>query len=349
MHTNPESLKEKGKKSLVWLLEADRPDEVLCCGHLSRVLGALNQQPELAHEWADLLWAFIESFASKLNDDHLMESLWASIAKRLLPKDSIRLCEAVIRACEGHSGKFCSFISHRQPLPEVLEAICELPLGRNRLEEAVKAGKGGPFLRTWMEHAFPQRAAEAPSAPPMARIVTDKKAQEEDLVRRFFQAYGVSVQRLERHESPDFKALINGQTIGIEVTLFHADEQGLAGGSALRREEQSTVRATGLEPYGMWVPVQWEEPFATRVREKISSAQRFDRAGMDGLWLLVVGSAPIWGATVSTAVCSPFVTSEKLQKVSGQLLEQSAFDAAFFYSVIDNTLFKWRKRDRWAC
>ncbi|WP_018289982.1 hypothetical protein [Verrucomicrobium sp. 3C] len=94
--------------------------------------------------------------------------------------------------------------------------------------------------------------------------------------------------------------------------------------------------------------VTFGEPFATIVQKKANRAEQFDRGRLDELRLLVAGSAPIWEAIMATAAPSLFVTPEKLQMISDQLLELSVFDAVFFHLVMDKRLFMWTKAGQWV-
>lgn len=174
----------------------------------------------------------------------------------------------------------------------------------------------------------------------------NKKNEEQKLVSCFLRALGQPFSALTPRESPDFSVCLNQRTIGIEVTVYHADEGDQPGGSALRQKEKEEAQRAKSGFYGMWTKPQWEKPFLKRVRAKASKTN-FNRTGIDELWLVVCASTPIEKAILSTLVACQFITSCELQKISGSVLEESFFDAAFFYLMLDKKFFEWRKGFQW--
>ncbi len=328
--------------------EGIRALETLLSGYYSPVLFAglsslITDSPEFVYEFKDQLLSVLELYAEKLEGHRrLREFLWAKMAKPLVEKEPRRVCLAAIKACKGHLYSFrpdikpCIF-----PLIPLLERLWNDPQARELLIEAAQTGQGGPLLPSWVKHKMPTE-----EAPMQGEARGQKKQQEEGILRCLFDYLGCRPTRMSMGESPDCVAEIARKRIGIEVTILHPGEKE-TGGSALRRQEEETVRRIGLQPYPMWASLDWKRALQRRIEQKVRAASRFNRSSIDKLWLVVAASVPIWGAAVSTCVLGFDVTAEKLCNLTAGVLDESAYDLVFFYIIMQKKLFRWKKGSSW--
>ena len=138
---------------------------------------------------------------------------------------------------------------------------------------------------------------------------------------------------LEASERPDFVTSCGGSSIGIEVTVLHADEsEDRPGGSELRKKEVQIWKAIPGNPYSMWGSVEFLAAFQHRVREKVAAAASYKFDG--DLWLVMAAQLPACSAVASTFVLPFLVEPESLNQHTHELLAGSRFKGAFFYLML---------------
>ncbi len=139
--------------------------------------------------------------------------------------------------------------------------------------------------------------------------------------------------------------------VGIQVTVYHADE-GVAGqkGSLLRNEEErkarEALRQDGPKVYGSWAPADYVPPLRHRIQEKIAIAAKHTYQ-VDELWLLVCAQYPRYGATSSTMIASAVVDIGHLNNNFGSILANAPFDRVFLFLSSEHVVYDWRKQQGW--
>jgi hypothetical protein len=78
--------------------------------------------------------------------------------------------------------------------------------------------------------------------------VTNKHNEELEFATRLLVALGFHDAELKSWDRPDILAKMGSRRIGIEVTVFHADEESGSKGSALRAEEEKKTRKATVGP-----------------------------------------------------------------------------------------------------
>jgi hypothetical protein len=150
----------------------------------------------------------------------------------------------------------------------------------------------------------------------------------------------------------DVQFLLGTRKIGVQATVYHADEGQEPGqrGSPLRSEEMAKAREAmtrdGLKCYGHWATASYGPPLQRRVQDKISKAlaRVFD---FDELWLLVEAQVPNWGGTSSTMISPAVVRLEELDRLTDGMLTNSPFSKAFLLIHLDGVVYGWEREKRW--
>ena len=171
--------------------------------------------------------------------------------------------------------------------------------------------------------------------------------EEIELTRRLLLALDAGDFVVNPSDRPDVDATIAGRSIGIEVTVFHADEGPGRRGSVLRATEERTVRQAGGGPTGGWIPVDPLPGLTARVSEKVTIAGAYDRRRFTELWLLIAAQLPKLGAVTSTFALSEALNTPSLNQQLHELLTRSAFDRAYLYLSLEQTIYAWTRSEQW--
>ena len=174
-----------------------------------------------------------------------------------------------------------------------------------------------------------------------------KLDQEIELTRRLLLALDGGDFVLNPSDRPDVDAAIGGRSIGVEVTVFHADEGPGRGGSVLRATEEKAARQAGSGPSGGWIPVDPLPGLAARIRDKVTIAEAYDRRRFTELWLLIVAQLQKSGAVASTFALSAALNAPSLNQQLHDLLTRSAFDQAYLHLSLEQTIYVWTRSERW--
>ena len=172
-----------------------------------------------------------------------------------------------------------------------------------------------------------------------------KHIEELELARRLLIALDCADFELNPSDRPDVDAKIGGRSNGVEVTVFHADEGPGRGGSVLRATEEKTARQAGDGPYGLWDVVDPLPGLITRIRDKVTTAEGYDRSRFAELWLLIVAQLPKPGAVASTFALSAALNAPSLNGHLHELLSGSSFAKAYLHFSLAHTLHSWTPSD----
>lgn len=142
---------------------------------------------------------------------------------------------------------------------------------------------------------------------------------------------------------------LDGRRIGVQHTIFHADEGRDAGkrGSPARAAEEATARATQA-PFAVWGVLDYRPALLLRLREKCAIAARYPASDMiSETWLVVSACLAQWGAAASTMILRPFVEIGELNDLSHDVLCGSRFDRVYLVMHIGSVVFGWTPADGW--
>jgi hypothetical protein len=174
-----------------------------------------------------------------------------------------------------------------------------------------------------------------------------KHDEEIEVTRRLLLALESADFELRPSDSPDVDATIGGRSIGVEVTVFHADEGLGRGGSVLRATEEKTARQSGGGPYLVWGIVDPVPGLITRIRDKVTVVTAYDRRRFTELRLLIVAQFPKPGAAASTFGLSAALNERSLSQHLHELLSGSAFDQAYLHLSLEQTIYAWTRSEGW--
>jgi hypothetical protein len=174
-----------------------------------------------------------------------------------------------------------------------------------------------------------------------------KDVDEIELTRRLLVALDCADFALKPRDRPDVDATIAGRSIGVEVTVFHADETPGSGGSALRAAEEKAAKQAGGGPYGVWGVLDPLPGLTTRVRDKVTLAEDYDRTRFAELWLFIVAQFPKPGALASTFALSAALNAPTLDEHLHELLSRSPFARAYLHLSLEQTVYAWTPSERW--
>lgn len=177
--------------------------------------------------------------------------------------------------------------------------------------------------------------------------MSNRHADEVELTRRLLDALGRRDVTLTPSDRPDVFAEIEGRCIGIEVTVFHADEVINRKGSALRAAEEKTARDGAGAPYSTWGIINSLPGLSARITDKISVATAYDPTHFDELWLLIVGQFPKPGAIASTFALSNFLSLHELTQHFDEKLHGSRFGRVYLHLWLDQILYGWCPSEKW--
>ncbi|MGO9147835.1 MAG: hypothetical protein ACLQDF_15870 [Desulfomonilia bacterium] len=177
--------------------------------------------------------------------------------------------------------------------------------------------------------------------------MSDRHVEELELARRLLDALNCTDFTLTASDRPDVIAEIGGRRIGVEITVFHADEEPNHKGSALRAAEEKTARNAGGSLYLAWGIVNSLPGLDVRIREKISIATGYYADRFDELWLLIVGQFPKPGAVVSTFASPIFLNLDDLYQHFNEMLTRSPFGRVYLHLWLDQTLYSWSPSEKW--
>jgi hypothetical protein len=176
---------------------------------------------------------------------------------------------------------------------------------------------------------------------------------EREIAKRFLDVMDISyigladpLEMFKRETGADVQAsLSSGHKIGIQVTVFHSDEDLAKNGRACRSQEEKDKKLGIIQTYG--VPADYRPALQKRIGEKISKAQEYSFSEFDEVWLVVAASLPQVGAIASTTILSLFIDSEKLNIDFHEALSRSKYSAAFLYNFNESKIFQWHPHTKW--
>jgi hypothetical protein len=150
----------------------------------------------------------------------------------------------------------------------------------------------------------------------------------------------------------DVQFLLGGRKIGVQVTVFHADEAAspARGGSVSRREEQAkageAMKSNGVKSYGHSASAKYGPALLRRVEAKVCKALSHG-ANYNELWLLIAAQIPNWGATASTMISPDVVRVEDLDQLLNEVLAKSLFSRAFLLLHLEGVVYEWQRGKSW--
>ena len=174
-----------------------------------------------------------------------------------------------------------------------------------------------------------------------------KHVEEIELTRRLLQALDCGDFVLSPSDRPDVDVAIDGRLIGVEVTVFHADEGPGREGSVLRATEEKTAKQARGRPYAMAGIVDPLPGLVARIRDKVTIAEDYRRSRIAELWLLIVGQFPKPGAVASTFALSAGLNTASLNQHLHELLSRSRFARAYVQLSLDQTICAWTPSEGW--
>jgi hypothetical protein len=185
--------------------------------------------------------------------------------------------------------------------------------------------------------------------------VNKKFVYECEIAKRFFDALSISyisltdpLELFGRETGTDVQVLFSsGKKVGIQVTVFHADEH-LAKNSSdecLRSREEKDRSSDVIQTYA--IPIDYRPALSERINEKIVKAQSYSFSDFDEVWLLVAASLPQVGAIASTTMLPVFVDPENLNIDCHESLSRSKYSVAFLHIVNEKKTFRWQQLTRW--
>lgn len=177
--------------------------------------------------------------------------------------------------------------------------------------------------------------------------MTPKQQEEIDLAARFFSALGHPQTILRPSDRPDIEAEINALKIGIEVTVFHADETNTNNGSALRAAESRIAKQAPGNSYPMWGVIDPNPALVNRIQDKIEVSAKYHAGCYSEFWLLVSANIPVLGAVASTFAIPSFIDPAKLNNATHELLSKSLFSRAYIHTLLSSSLFGWSQSSGW--
>jgi hypothetical protein len=171
-----------------------------------------------------------------------------------------------------------------------------------------------------------------------------KHAEEIELTRRLLLALNCADFVLNPNDRPDVDGAIGGRSVGV---VFHADEGPGHGGSVLRATEEKTAKQADGRAYAMAGIVDPLPGLVTRVRDKVTIAEDYDRSRCTELWLLIVGQLPRPGAVASTFALSAALNAASLNQHLHELLSGSRFARAYVHLSLEQTIYAWSPSEGW--
>ena len=155
------------------------------------------------------------------------------------------------------------------------------------------------------------------------------------------------LETFKKETGADVQALLgSGQKIGIQVTVFHSDEDSAKNGSETCRSQEEKDRNLGvMQTYG--VPADYRPALRKRIGEKVSKAQSYSFSEFDEVWLVVAASLPQVGTMASTTMPSLFIDADKLNIEHHEALSQSKYSAAFLYIFNESKIYQWQRHTKW--
>lgn len=177
--------------------------------------------------------------------------------------------------------------------------------------------------------------------------LTPKQREELDLAARFFSALGHPQTILRPSDRPDIEVEINALKIGIEITVFHADETNTNKGSSLRARESQIAKQSSGNSYAMWGVIDPNPALVKRIKDKIEVSTKYNAGCYSEFWLLVSANIPALGAVASTFAIPSFIDVAKLNSATHELLSKSSFSRAYIHTLLSSSLFGWSQSNGW--
>lgn len=176
---------------------------------------------------------------------------------------------------------------------------------------------------------------------------TPKQQEELELADRLLAKLGYTNAVLVADDRPDVLAQINGKKIGIEVTVFHADEHKSAKGSDLRPAEKLLANQSPNQTYAMWGESNPNPSLIKRIEDKIQKSSAYDASHCEQLWLLVSTGIPNPGSLVSTLAVPAFIEVTELNRLTHQALCNSPYAVAYIHMLLPSALYSWSRNSQW--
>jgi hypothetical protein len=178
---------------------------------------------------------------------------------------------------------------------------------------------------------------------------TNKQTSESDLAQRFLNDVGLQPISLSISDRPDIRFSINGRSIGMEVTVYHADEGSSqqANNESLRQIGERNARNAPGSPYTMAIPTDPHNALAARINDKISKAAQYKLDQTDELWLLVSAQQPSLGALPATYVVPFSIDTNRLDRDLHGNLNSSYFSRVYLHLNMNHAIYGWNRECRW--
>lgn len=182
----------------------------------------------------------------------------------------------------------------------------------------------------------------------------DKKFDAEcEITSNFLNALGVrhegllnpkEVSRIET--GADVQVRLNpGKDIGIQVTVYHADENDIEKGSRVREQEEKNKREGELRPLS--IPANFIPALEKRLKEKVAVSQEYRFEEFSEVWLLVAASLMKPGALASTMLPSALIKPEELTDSFHELLSESKYSSVYLYLHNEKAVYQWNRQEQW--
>jgi hypothetical protein len=145
----------------------------------------------------------------------------------------------------------------------------------------------------------------------------------------------------------DVEIWLNGSRIGVQVTVYHADEgQVPVAGSPLRADEEGKAKhalksGSPVKAYGHWASANYIPALSRRVKDKVDKARARPNTDFDELWLLVCAEIPRWGGTGSTMISPAVVGLDDLNAHIAPILNGEPFSRAFLLIWLEGVVYGW--------
>lgn len=140
----------------------------------------------------------------------------------------------------------------------------------------------------------------------------------------------------------------SGRSIGVQVT--EADPHPEAGKA--RAQEKRAAGTDTSKTYFGWAqndPQAILDSLFRSISRKVAIAGRHSFASVNEVWLLVCAGIPERGATISTFVMTPWLSSADMNRATHGVLQQSKYDRCFLLAILgtERAFYEWERDRGW--